>query len=107
MPFFAQSSDDTFLLTTQTGVEITKHSALAKDMVRIFHGPKRARVRYDFVKIDWGLALAHALQNLLVQKIDEMMYASPTEEKKEEEDEPSLNKNFQVQVHAVANSSSF
>ena len=90
-------------MTTQTGVEITKHSALAKDMVRIFHGPKRARVRYDFVKIDWGLALAHALQNLLVQKIDEMMYASSAEE----EEEPSLNKNFQVQVHAVANSSSF
>ena len=63
-------------------------------------------VMYDFVKIDLGLALAHALQNLLVQKIDEMMYAPPTEEKKEEE-EPSLNKNFQVQVHAVANSSSF
>ena len=71
--------------------------------MRIFHGPKRARVRYDFVKIDWGLALAHALQNLLVQKIDEMMYASSAEE----EEEPSLNKNFQVQVHAVANSSSF
>ena len=72
-------------MTTQPGVEITKHSALAKDMVRIFHGPKRARVRYDFVKIDWGLALAHALQNLLVQKIDEMMYGTAAEKEVEKQ----------------------